>query len=128
MQLNWPTQQQQVQEQQEDAMASLISFVAEKAAEGKKRNEVVDELTRMGVPYPVAAEVSSGVFGHVSKLKRKAGGKQIGYGLLMLVVGGTVTGISYAVAEPGGVFFATIGLFIAGVITFIIGLFRWLTN
>jgi len=143
-QLNWPTQQiqppsvyqqqqqpaqQTTQAQHEDVMASLINFAAKKVAEGKKKSDVEDELTRMGVPYPIAAEVVNEVFQYRSELLRKEGGKQIGCGLLMLIVGGIVTGISYTgAAEIGGGYIITTGLFFVGTITLIYGLYRWLTN
>jgi hypothetical protein len=128
VQLNWPTQQY-IQEQRDDVMVSLINFASEKAAEGKKRSEVADELTRMGVPYPVAGEVVKGVFEHRSKLKRKEGGKAMGCGLLMLIVGGVITLVSYRMAEgTGGMFFVMWGLIGIGVITMLVGFFRWLTS
>lgn len=128
IQLNWPTQQQ-MQEQRDDVMVGLINFAAAKAAEGKKKSEVVDELTRMGVPYTIATEVSNVVFEHVSKLKRKVGGKQMGYGLLMLVVGGIVTFISYKLAEDtGGMIFVMWGLIAVGAITMLVGFVRWLIS
>ncbi|MFQ5826521.1 MAG: hypothetical protein ACE5IA_04095, partial [Dehalococcoidia bacterium] len=103
-------------------------FAAENAAEGKKRSEVADELARKGVPYDIAAQLVNRVFEYRSELKRRGGGKQIGCGLLMLVVGGIITGITYAAASGGGAYIITTGLFIVGGINLLIGLYRWLTS
>ena len=114
---------------QEDIIIALVRFAAEKAAEGKKRSEVADELTRQGVPYDIAAEVVNKVFEYRSELKRKEGGKSIGCGLLMLLVGGIITGVTYLFAlEVGGTYFVTTGLFIVGGITLLVGFFRWITS
>jgi hypothetical protein len=99
----------------------LINFAAEKASEGKKRSEVADELTRIGVPYPIAAEVVKRVFQYRSSLKRKEGGIQIGLGLLMLIVGGIILAVT-----DGGLIM--IGLLILGGITLLVGFFRWLAS
>jgi curved DNA-binding protein CbpA len=112
----------------EELIIGLMRFAAEKAAEGKKRSQVADELTKKGVPYDVAAQIVSRVFDYRSELKRKEGGKAIGCGLLMIIVGGIITGITYAAASGGGTYFVTIGLFVVGGITLIVGLFKWLTS
>ena len=116
---------------EEEVLIGLMRFAAEKAAEGKKRSQVADELTRKGVPYDVAAQVVSRVFEYRSELKRKAGGKQIGCGFLMLIVGGIITGISYWAASGvlgGGTYIVTTGLFIVGGINLLIGIIRWLAS
>ena len=105
-----------------------MRFAAEKAAEGKNRSQVADELTRKGAPYDLAAEVVKRVFEYRSELKRKEGGKSIGCGLLMLIVGGIVTGLTYSAASGGGTYIVTTGLFIVGGITLIVGLYKWLTS
>ena len=106
---------------EEDIIIALVRFAAEKAAEGKKRSEVADELTRQGVPYDIAAEVVNKVFDYRSELKRKEGGKSIGCGLLMLIAGGIILA-----ATGGGIIM--IGLFIFGGITLLVGFFRWITS
>ena len=105
----------------EDIIIALVRFAAEKAAEGKKRSEVADELTRQGVPYDIAAEVVNKVFDYRSELKRKEGGKSIGCGLLMLIAGGII----WAITDGG---FIMIGLFIFGGLTLLVGFFRWITS
>lgn len=112
----------------EEIIVGLMRFAAEKAAEGKNRSQVADELARKGVPYDVAAQIVMQVFNYRSGLKRKAGGKQIGCGLLMLVVGGIITGITWAAASGGGTYIITTGLLVVGAINLLIGIFRWLTS
>lgn len=105
----------------EEIIIGLARLAAEKAAEGKKRSEVADDLTRQGVPYDIAAEVVNRVFEYRSELKRKEGGKSIGCGLLMLIVGGIIWAIT-----GGGIIM--VGLLIIGGITLLVGFFRWITS
>jgi len=113
---------------EDEVLIGLMRFAAEQAAKGKKRSQVADELTRQGVPYDVAAQIVQRVFEYRSELKRKEGGKAIGCGLLMLIVGGIITGVTYAAASGGGIYIVTTGLFIGGGITLIVGLYKWLTS
>lgn len=53
---------------------------------------------------------------------------RIGCGVLMLVIGGIVTGVTYSAAEGGGTYVITTGLFIVGGITLISGLYKWLSS
>jgi hypothetical protein len=106
---------------EEEIVIGLVRFAAVKAAEGKKRSEVADELTRQGIPYDIAAEVVNRVFKYRSTLKRKEGGISIGFGLLMLIAGGIIF-----VVTGGGIIM--IGLLIFGGITLLVGFFRLLTS
>jgi len=112
----------------DDLMATLVAFAAKRAGDGKNRTQVADELAQKGVPYQIAAEVVNQVFDYRSTLKRREGGKQIGCGFLMLIVGGIITGLTFLIAAPGGTFIVTTGLFIVGAITLIVGLVRWLSS
>lgn len=112
----------------EDIVIGLMRFAAEKAAEGKNRSQVADELTRQGVPYDAAADIVQRIFEYRSEVRRKEGGKSIGCGLLMLIVGGIITGLTYSAASEGGSYFITTGLFVVGGITLLTGIFRWLTS
>lgn len=113
----------------EDSIIGLMRFAAEKAAEGRNRSQVADELTRKGVPYDVAANIVQRVFAYRSDLKRRDGGKSIGCGLLMLIVGGIITGLTYSAAsEGGGTYVVTTGLFLIGGITLLVGIYKWLTS
>jgi hypothetical protein len=59
----------------------------------------------------------------------KKGGRQIGCGLLMLIVGGIITAISYGTASGrNGTYVITIGLFVIGGITLLVGLYRWVNS
>ena len=113
---------------EEQVMVALMRFAAEEAAKGRKRSQVADELTRKGVPYDIAAQIVETVFGYRSELKRKEGLKGIGCGLIMLVVGGIITAITYSAASGGGTYIVTTGLFIVGAITLIVGFIRWITS
>jgi curved DNA-binding protein CbpA len=113
---------------EEDILVSLMKFAAEKAAEGKTMSQVADELTRKGIPYDIAAEVVKRVFEYRSEFEKKEGGKGIGCGLLMLIVGGIITGAGYEAATGGGTYIITVGLFIVGAITLVRGLYKWFTS
>ena len=67
----------------EEVMIGIMRYVAEEAEKGKKRREIVHDLSTKGVPFDVAASIVNGVFQSRSALKRKAGLKGIGCGLLM---------------------------------------------
>lgn len=114
------------QYQPEEIMIRLMRSAAEKADEGKTKSQVADELTKEGIPYDIATQVRDGVFAY----RRKEGTKAIGCGLLMLIVGGLLTGLSYLAASgpQGGTYFVTIGLFIVGGLTLLTGLYKWFTS
>lgn len=57
----------------EEIVVGLMQLAAEKAAEGKSKSQVADELTREGVPYDLAAQVTDRVFAYRSEFKRKEG-------------------------------------------------------
>lgn len=124
----YPSQEEDETLTEDEVIIGLMRFAAGEAAKGKKRSQVADELTQQGVPYDVAAQIVKRVFEYRSELKRKEGGKAIGCGLLMLIVGGVVTGVTYASASGGGTYIVTTGLFIVGGITLIVGLYKWLTS
>jgi curved DNA-binding protein CbpA len=113
---------------QEEILVSLMRWAADKASKGKKRSQVADELTREGVPYDLAADVTKNVFEYRSKLKRKEGLQGIGCGLLMLIVGGIITAVTYSAASGGGTYIVTTGLFIIGALTLIVGFYTWITS
>ncbi|MBA7676802.1 hypothetical protein ES703_85047 [subsurface metagenome] len=100
-----------------------MGFAAEKVVEGQDRSQVIDALYGKGVPYDVASEIVDGVLEYKSAVVRKGGAKSIGCGVLMLIVGGIITGLTYTAAAGGGYYFVTTGLFIAGVLAVLRGLF-----
>ena len=106
---------------EEELMMALMRYAAEEAAKGRKRSQVADELAKKGVPYDVAALIVQRVFEYRSELKQKEGGKGIGCGVLMLVVGIILTALT-----GGAIIFY--GLIIVGAITLIVGFFRWITS
>jgi DnaJ-class molecular chaperone len=120
--------EEQVPPSNEEIIRNLITFAAEEVAKGKKSSEITDEITRMGIPFDVSTQIVKQVFEYRSRVKSRAGGKQIGCGLLMLIVGGIITGITYASAKEGGSYIVTTGLLVVGAINLIVGLFRWFTS
>lgn len=63
------------------------------------------------------------VFAYKNSTVRQGGLKSLGCGLLLLIIGGIVTGLTYSAAEGGGTYIVTIGLFIAGGLALIRGLY-----
>jgi curved DNA-binding protein CbpA len=112
----------------EQIIINAMRYVAEEAERGLNRNQIVEKLIKNGWSYDIAVQIVVRVFEYRSEIKRKAGGKQIGCGLLMLIIGGIITWLTYEAASEGGTYIVTTGLFIVGGITFIIGFFRWLTS
>lgn len=110
---------------EEEVIAGLMRFAAEGVVEGKSRTQVAEELETLGVPQEVATAIVDRVSEYKTEVQRREGGKSIGCGLLMLIVGGIVTAATYAAAEAGGVYFVTIGLFIAGGLALLRGLYQW---
>ena len=88
----------------------------------------MDDLTNKGVPYDVSDQIARGVFRYKSELKGKEGLKGIGCGLLMVIAGAIITGLTYSAASDGGSYVVTTGLFVVGGITFIVGFIRWVTS
>jgi hypothetical protein len=43
----------------------------------------------------------------------------------LLLLGGIITGITYSMAEPGGTYTATTGLFLVGIITGVVAVWRF---
>ena len=125
-----PQEPETEQPTEENIIVGVMRFAAEKAAEGKNRTQVADELARMGVPYDVAAEVVKRVFEYRSAVRSREGKKSIGCGLAMLIVGGLVTGITYLAASgpEGGTYLVTTGLFICGAITLVVGIVQYLRS
>jgi len=111
----------------EELMANLFRFAAERAAAGENRLEVEEELANRGVPYEVAHAITERVFEYRSGLRGKEGKKSMGCGLAMLVVGGLITWITYSAASGpgGGTYFVTIGLFIAGIVNLVRGIIQY---
>ena len=56
--------------------------------------------------------------------QRGSGCGSIGCGIVLAAIGGGITLGSYFIAEPGGTYIVTTGLFIGGGIAGLLGLFR----
>lgn len=108
---------------EEEIIINLMGFAAEKVAEGQDRLQIINEMHREGVPHQLASGIVDSFLQYKSTVVRKGGAKSIGCGLLMLIVGGIITGVTYTAAAGGGYYFVTIGLFIAGVLAVLRGLF-----
>jgi len=86
------------------------------------------ELRTDGVSFGDATELTSRVFEYKAALAREQGLKTMGCGLLMAIVGGAITGITYAAASEGGYYFVMTGLIFFGAIYFLKGLYHFLAG
>lgn len=86
-----------------------------------------EELKEKGVPDDAAMVITRDACSIRAAARRRSGLKGIGCGFLMLAVGGIITGVTYAAAAGGGYYIITIGLFIAGAIAILTGLWRLIT-
>ena len=125
---------QQVSDAEElpnEVIASLLTFADERAARGKNKSQIADELTRQRVSHDMAAKVIETVFEYRSEFKRrrKEAIRLIKYGVI-LIVGGIVTRIIYLLVASAGLTPIVIytGLLIGGVITLVIGIYKRATS
>ncbi len=103
---------------------SLPQTIATAIGRGKSRKEIVTALINSGIN---AAEAESMVNYAVSAHKgeiRKGAAKQLGIGVLMLVVGVMITAATYSMASNGGMYVVAYGPIIFGAISVLRGLFR----
>src|SRR5215468_4481754 len=93
-------------------------------ANGKSRNDMVKELVQRGF----SAELATQIVEHANRTKksvfRQAGLKAFFIGIGCIILGAIVTGATYSMAKPGGIFLVTTGLFLSGAINVFRGLFR----
>jgi hypothetical protein len=104
--------------------ASLPQTIATAIGRGKSRKEVVKALVNSGI-NAVEAEsmVNYAVSTHKAEI-RKGAVKQLGVGLLMVVVGVVITAATYSMASNGGIYVVAYGPIIFGAISVLRGLFR----
>jgi hypothetical protein len=104
--------------------ALLPQTIASAIGNGKSRKEVVKILINSGINAPEAESlVNYAVSTHKAEI-RKGAVKQIGVGLLMLVIGVVITAATYSMASNGGIYVVAYGPVIFGAIAILRGLFR----
>ena len=60
--------------------------------------------------------------------KSISGASMMGYGVLAIIVGLVITGISYSMTPDGGSYTVFIGLIVGGIIYLVIGFFKMLAG
>jgi len=123
-----PIQEPEPRYSAEELVTELYVAAAEKFAQGASKRQVFKSLRARGVPREIAIQITVDVDNYIKALKRRGALKGIGCGVLMLAVGAIVTGVTYAAASGGGYYLVTTGLFIAGAIAIVVGLYRLLTG
>jgi hypothetical protein len=107
-----------------DTLNRIYVDVLTALANGKSHHQIVGELIQQGVSPALAEEVVAKANRAKKSAFRQQGLKTFGIGVAMLILGIIITGVTYSIAKPGGVFFVTIGFFISGVVNLLRGLFR----
>ncbi len=118
------SEQPNTAQEQQALQQQLLMTVAQAVAAGRSRNDIVDELVREGVPAEVAPVIVKQVISYKKWEVRKGGLKSLGLGLLILVVGGGITLVSYNAAESGGTYMVMTGAIVVGVWLILSGLWQ----
>jgi uncharacterized membrane protein len=105
--------------------ASLPQTIASAIGRGKSRKEVVKILVNSGINPPEAESlVNYAVSTHKAEI-RKGAAKQLGVGILLLVIGIVITAATYSMASRGGIYVVAYGPIVFGAISILRGLFRF---
>lgn len=130
----------------QDAVEQRAKFVAEQLDAGIPKDEVKRRLSDSGLrPFEAqqlvedvarrsheASAESPRYQAPVESLRREvhreSGLKDLGYGFLLLLVGGVVTLVTWALAEPGGSYWVMWGAMIFGGFYLLRGFYREVTN
>jgi hypothetical protein len=113
----------------------MYAYVTRELRKGQSPETIVQELSNRGVSYETAIAIvnkvqDSGVAQSTAaapKMSNRMGGlKNLGIGIALLVLGVIVTFSTYMMADPGGTYMVTTGLFVVGGINMLIGLFRFI--
>jgi hypothetical protein len=113
-----------------------ISVIYEKAIklviDEKNPYESLAELEKEGVPKELALKILDKARSDINKVKgkvnREVAGQYFLKGIVFLVLGAVITGITYSLASGGGTYVVTTGLFVVGGINIIIGIFKFLSS
>ena len=104
--------------------ASMPQVIAQAIGRGKKRREIVQILMKSGMTQQDAETmVKYAADTHKADI-RKGAARQLGGGLLMLVIGLFVTIATYSMAKGGGMYIVAWGPVVFGALAVIRGLFR----
>lgn len=111
------TEAQQIVEQ-------LFVSVMQSIASGKTPHVVTQGLVQQGVP----AEWAEALVARANRLKkaelRKGGRKAVAVGLGLILLGAGITGLTFAMAQAGGIYIVTTGLCAVGGLQVLRGLYR----
>src|ERR1039457_626098 len=104
--------------------ASLPQTIASAIGGGKSRKEVGRILVSSGINARQAESmVNYAVSTHKAEI-RKGAAKQLGVGILLVVVGIVITAATYSMARHGGMYVVAYGPVVFGAISILRGLFR----
>jgi hypothetical protein len=112
----------------QESIQKLIKQTAESLSKGIPTNSIIADFVEMGVPEDVSTRIVKEVNKYRKREFRKAGLITTGIGAGLLALGYIITAGTYAAAGRGHTYIVTTGLFVAGALTLIKGLWRTLVG
>lgn len=103
---------------------SLYKYTAEQMIRKNVSNEdMFRDLVQQGVPVEIAKTIVDNMAEEIRKHENEKAGKDVGLGILSLVIGLIVTAASYSSASAGGSYVIATGAIIYGIIQMFRGIF-----
>ena len=117
----------------EEALKQILDLTIELYVNQKKsKQEVISILQELGLEEETARNILKAVCSRFRKdltsFILKETFKGIGKGLIFVVIGIAITAITYSMAEDGGTYIVTVGLFICGGLLILTSLIYLITN
>ena len=113
-----------VENPDKDPLGNLALYIVEQLNNGTPPTNITEDLIGSGVEPLQAAFLVGQVDNARRASQRETGCGSIGCGIVLAAIGGVITLGSYFIAQPGGTYIVTTGLFIGGGIAGLFGLFR----
>ena len=124
------------QAKQQRNKEKVLAYITKQLENGVNKKEIVDDLEARGMKRNVAIDlvmdfeykeqVEAMQAAEIEKDKSGQGLKKMGIGLAMLLGGGAVTAVTWALADPGGTYLLCYGPIIFGAIYTVWGFFEWI--
>ena len=92
----------------------MVNLAYELTMQNIPKSRIAEELIKRGCPSEIAMRIARGVEGERKSAVRKSAGRAFIWAIVLIIIGIIVTAISASLAEPGGTYIVTVGLFISG--------------
>ena len=116
------------EEESQQAIDELIKSVAEQLDAGIPKQDIVKGLTDGGLSQFEAEQFVNNIDVLHHEARKQAGTKDLGCGLLLLLVGAAITFGTWAVAEGGGSYWVMWGAMVFGAFYILRGFYRKIAN